>query len=49
MLNVVKWNFILEKSPWWGGIYEKVVRRIKNTPKKVAGVSSLVYEQLNTV
>ena len=45
----IKWNFILEKSPWWDGFYERMVRSIKNTLKKVVGVSSLDYEQLNTV
>ena len=30
----IKWNFILEKSPWWGGFYERVVRSIRNTLKK---------------
>ena len=29
----IKWNFILEKSPWWGGFYERMVRSIKNTLK----------------
>ena len=45
----IKWNFILEKSPWWDGFYERMVRSIKNTLNKVVGISSLDYEQLNTV
>ena len=45
----IKWNCILEKSPWWGGFYEKMVLLIKNTQKKVVVLSSLDYEQLNTV
>ena len=45
----IKWNFTLEKSPWWGGFYERMVRSIKNTLRKLVGVSSLDYEQLNTV
>ena len=45
----IKWNFILEKSPWWGGFYERMVRSIMNTLNKVVGISSLDYEQLNTV
>ena len=32
-----------------GLIYERMVLTIKNTMKKVAGVSSLDYEQLNTI
>ena len=29
----IKCNFILEKSPWWGGFCERMVRSIKNTLK----------------
>ena len=45
----IKWNFVLEKSSWLGGFYGSVVCTIKNTLKKVVGVISLDYEQLNTV
>ena len=45
----IKWNFILEKSLWWDGFYERMVPSIKNTLKKVVGVSSLDFEQLNNV
>ena len=45
----IKQSFILEKPPWWGGFYERMVRSIKNTLKRVVGVSSLDDEQLNTV
>ena len=27
----IKWNIILEKSPWWGRFYERMVLSIKNT------------------
>ena len=25
----IKWKFILEKSPWWGGFYERIISTIK--------------------
>ena len=45
----VKWNFILEKSLWLGGFYERMVRIVKNALKKVVGRASLDRDQLNTV
>ena len=43
-----KWEFILEKSPWWGGFYERLISIIKNCLKKVIGKSFLNYEEVNT-
>ena len=43
-----KWEFILEKSPWWGGFYERLINIIKNCFKKVIGKSFLNYEGVNT-
>ena len=33
----IKWKFILEKSPWWGGFYERIIGIIKRCIKKVVG------------
>ena len=30
----IKWSFILERSPWWGGFYERLVAIVKNSLKK---------------
>ena len=43
-----KWEFILEKSPWWGGFYERLINIIKNCLKKVIGKSFSNYEEVNT-
>ena len=43
-----KWEFMLEKSPWWGGFYERLINIIKNCLKKVIGKSFLNYEEVNT-
>ena len=45
----IKWDFILEKFPWWAGFYERMTRSINNALKKVVGISLLDYEQLNAV
>ena len=42
----IKWQFILEKSPWWGAFYECLVGIVKNSLKKVTGKALCNYEQL---
>ena len=27
----ITWNFILERFPWWGGFYERLVAIVKNS------------------
>ena len=44
----IKWQFILEKSPWWDGFYELLVGIVKNSLKKVIGKTLCNYEQLTT-
>ena len=41
----IKWNFILEKAPWWGGFYERLIGIVKSSLKKVLQ-KSLTYEEL---
>ena len=44
----MKWEFILRKSPWWGGFYERLINIIKTCLKKVIGKSFLNYEEINS-
>ena len=45
----MKWTFNLEKAPWWGGIFERLVRSMKRCLKKNIGGARLTYEELLTV
>ncbi|KAL5490750.1 hypothetical protein EMCRGX_G015929, partial [Ephydatia muelleri] len=45
----VKWNFNLEKAPWWGGFFERLVKSTKRCLKKTIGTTKLSYEELHTV
>lgn len=45
----IKQKFILPASPWWGGFYERLVRSVKISLKKILGLSYLTYEELETV
>lgn len=45
----IQWNFIIEKAPWWGGYWERLVRSIKRPLKKVLGRATLGFDELNTI
>ena len=45
----VDWVFNLERAPWWGGIFERMVRSIKRCLKKIVGQTRLMYDDLVTV
>jgi len=45
----MKWTFSLEKEPWWGGIFEKLVKSVKRCLKKTISGVRLTYEELLTV
>ena len=44
----IKWEFILEKSPWWGGFYERLIGIKKLCLKKCMGKSRLTYDEIVT-
>ena len=43
------WDFNLEKAPWWGGVFERLVKSAKHCLQKVIGTACLSYDQLLTV
>ena len=45
----VSWEFIIEKAPWWGGFWERMVRSVKNCLRKNLGRTSLTFEELRTL
>ena len=45
----IKWEPILELSPWWGGFYERLNRIIKSSLRKVIGNAKLKFDELNTI
>ena len=44
----VKWSFNLAKAPWWGGVFERMVRSTKRCLRKVIGQAKLSYDELLT-
>ena len=45
----VTWQFIIEKAPWQGGFWERLVQSTKRCLKKVLGRTSLTFEELRTI
>eukprot|EP00112_Aurelia_sp_Birch-Aquarium-sp1_P019023 Seg4627.3 transcript_id=Seg4627.3/GoldUCD/mRNA.D3Y31 product="hypothetical protein" protein_id=Seg4627.3/GoldUCD/D3Y31 len=43
------WRFMLEKSPFFGGFYERMVQVVKRCLRKILGSAKLNYEELVTV
>ena len=42
----ILWQFNLSKSPWRGGMYERMVRFTKRCLKKKLGKAKVSYEEL---
>ena len=45
----VKWKFIVEGSPWWGGFWERLVQTVKRSLRKILFRASVNYEELQTI
>ncbi|KRZ09243.1 hypothetical protein T11_4328, partial [Trichinella zimbabwensis] len=45
----IQWNFITERAPWLGGYWERLIRSMKTSLKKVLQNSMLDEEELRTV
>ena len=44
----IKWSFNLERAPWWGGVFERMVQTMKRCLRKIIGNACLTYEELLT-
>lgn len=47
--NRIDWKFILERAPWWGGFYERMIGTAKRCLRKVLGNAKLNADELLTV
>ena len=45
----VKWTFNLERAPWWGGYFERLVQSVKRCLKKILKNVKVTSEELQTV
>ena len=44
----MEWRFNLERAPWWGGFFERMVGSVKKNLKKVVGNARLTSDELAT-
>ena len=42
----LEWSFNLEKPPWWGGIFERLIKSAKRCLRKTLVRASLTYDEL---
>lgn len=43
----IEWQFNLEKAPWWGGLFERLVGSMKRCLRKIVGKSKLTFDELS--
>ena len=45
----IEWRFNVPRAPWWGGLFERLMRSTKRCLRKVLGWSKFSYEELLTI
>ena len=43
------WKFNLDRTPWWGGVFERMVGTVKRCLRKVLGNARLTQDEMSTV
>ena len=47
--RLITWRFILARAPWWGGMYEGMVRDVKRPLRKILRNTGLTMDELTTI
>ena len=45
----ITWKFIVERAPWWGGFWERMIRIVKACLRKTIGRATLSQDELHTL
>ncbi|GFX54656.1 integrase catalytic domain-containing protein [Trichonephila clavipes] len=48
-VKYIHWKFIVERVPWWGGFYERLVKTKKEPLREILGRALLTFEELSTI
>jgi hypothetical protein len=49
MRSDIKWNLLPDRSPWWGGFYERLVQNVKQALRHAIGRHPCDYQELGTI
>ena len=44
----VEWMFNLERAPWWGGVFERMIKSTKRCLRKIVGQARFSFDELHT-
>ena len=44
----VEWTFNLEKAPWWGGVFERLIKSTKRHLRKLVGQARFTHDEMHT-
>ena len=44
----VEWVFNLEKAPWWGGVFERMLNSTKRCLRKIVGQARFSFDEMHT-
>ena len=47
-LSDTEWSFILEKVPWWGGLFERMIKSTMRCLRKFVGRARFSYDEMHT-
>ncbi|GFV48434.1 integrase catalytic domain-containing protein [Trichonephila clavipes] len=45
----ITWKYIVERAPWWGGFYERLVKSAKDPLRNILRKTLLTFEELTTI
>jgi hypothetical protein len=45
----IEWTFNLERAPWWGGLFERLIQSTKRCLRKMISTAKLSYEEMLTI
>ena len=48
IIRNVKWSFNVPKAPWWGKVFERLIKSTKRCLKKIIGQARLLHDELLT-
>ena len=49
MILGIKWQFIVEAAPWWGGFWERLLQTVKQSLRSILFKSTVTYDDLETI